>query len=139
MGDTVSVEFRGGWDEGTVEPAPNWEIHTVKITDAGAADILDVNFPVDGPSDFTLASAGGGTLTSAWAYPVAVHRFEIDADALTSDSYSPSGAETVIDLNGANIVVELLAGTLDAGDTFTLLRSPTSRRPPAAFRSRSTV
>ena len=78
VGQTVSVEFRHGADEGFSEAGVDWEINTVKITDAAAVDILDADFPADGPSGFTLASAGGGALANPWLHP-AVHRFEINA------------------------------------------------------------
>ena len=115
--NTIAIQFRGGWDWGTVNSAPNWEIGTVKVTDSTAAVMLDVDF-LDGQSGFTDDSDVG--LAGPWTYLKGINKFEIDADALTADRYVPDVAGSVIDLNDAVLEVVLLAGTLDAGDSFTL-------------------
>ncbi|NNC74118.1 MAG: hypothetical protein HKN93_01275, partial [Acidimicrobiia bacterium] len=117
--DTVSVEFRYSADEGFSEAGTDWEIGTVTLTNAGATDILDADFFVDGSSGFTVES-NGSVDTAAWTYLKPINRFEIDADLLTSDRYTPATTGSVIDLNGANITVALLTGTLTAGDSFSL-------------------
>ena len=119
-GDTVSVQFRGRWDGGYAEPAPNWEMGAVRISDAGGV-LLNVNFTADGTSGFTVVSDAG--LAGPWIYLKPTSVFEIDCNAtppLTADRYAPTTPGTNIDLNGANIRVVLLAGTPDAGEIFTL-------------------
>jgi hypothetical protein len=116
-GDTVSVQFRGRWDGGYSEPAPNWEMGKVNIADSGGT-LLDVDFSVVGTSGFTVASDAG--LAGPWLYLKGLSRFEINADSLTADRYKPATPGAVIDLNGANISVVLLGGTLAANETFTL-------------------
>jgi len=115
--DTIVIQFRGGWDWYSSEPAPNWEIGTVKVTDSSAAVMLDIDF-LDGQSGFTGDSDVG--LEGPWTYPKPISRFEIDADALTADRYAPDVAGSVIDLNDAVVEVVLLSGTLVPSDTFTL-------------------
>ena len=119
-GDTVSVQFRGRWDGGYAEPAPNWEMGTVRISDAGGV-LLNANFTADGTAGFTVASDAG--LAGPWVYLKPTSVFEINANAappLTADRYAPTAPGTNIDLNGANIKVVLLAGTPDPGEVFTL-------------------
>lgn len=117
-GDTVSVEFRGGWDGAYNEAGTDWEVGTVKLTDAGTNDILDADFTANGASGFTVTNIGA--VTAPWTYLKAVSRFEINADALTADRYAPDVAGSVIDLNDARLDVALLSGTLDAADSFAL-------------------
>jgi hypothetical protein len=116
-GDTVAVEFRGGWDTNTNGANPNWEIATVNIADTGTT-LLGADFTADGAAGFTASTTGTGS--SPWIYTKPVSRFELDADTLAADRYAPSTAGSVIDLNGANLEVVLLTGTLDPGETFTL-------------------
>jgi autotransporter-associated beta strand protein len=53
--------------------------------------------------------------------------FEFDADALTADQVSltanpdPARFRNVLDVDGASLIVELLAGTLEPGDAFDLV------------------
>lgn len=117
LGDTVSVQFRGRWDGGYLEPAPNWDMMSVKITTT-TATLLDTNFVVDGASNFTVITDAG--VPGPWTYLTGLSKFEIDADTLAADRYAPSAPGTNINLNGANISVELLTGTLRANSTFTL-------------------
>jgi hypothetical protein len=118
-GDTVAVEFRGGWDESYVEPTTNWELFTVEVKDSAAATMLAVDF-LEGPGGFTVVSdldpAG------SWRYRGQSSQFEINGDTLAADRYAPNiaGANTVIDLNGSELSVVLLAGTIEEGDTFAL-------------------
>jgi hypothetical protein len=118
-GDTVAIEFRGGWDEGYVESGVNWEIESVAIKDSTNAALIDVDF-YDGPGGFTVTS--DLSPAGSWRYFGESSQFEIDGDTLAADRYAPStpGATTVIDLNGAELSVILLDGTVDVGDTFTL-------------------
>jgi autotransporter-associated beta strand protein len=116
--DKVAVEFRGGWDDGTVKGPPAWEIGTVQIADTGGA-ILAVDFTPAGPSGFTVANIG--TVAGPWTYKSdSVCRFELDASTDTADRYKPDVAGSAIDLNGAKIEVALLNGTLSSGDVFSL-------------------
>lgn len=117
-GDTVKVEFRGGWDAAQLNGPPAWEIGTVNLTDAATTDILDADFTANGKSGFTVANIG--TVTAPWTYLQAVSRFEIDATAVTSDRYAPVIPASVINLNGANIQVAVLSGTLAPGQVYTL-------------------
>ena len=117
--DTVAVQFRGGWDDNTNGASPNWEIGTVAISDTGAT-LLDVDFTADGTAGFTASTSGPGSPSSPWTYEKPTNRFEIDADLLTSDRYAPTTPGDVIDLAGGNIQVEILTGTLNIGDSFTL-------------------
>lgn len=117
-GDTIAVEFRGAWDGFFNEAGTDWEISTVTLTDAGAADILDVDFVADGVSGFTVMDTG--PINNPWTYLTPTHAFEIDGDLLTADRYTPSAPGGIIDIDGANFSVSLLAGTLDIGDSFTL-------------------
>ena len=117
-GDTVRVEFRGGWDAATLNAPPAWEIGTVKLTDAATTDILDADFTASGKSGFTVANSG--TVTAPWTYLQPVSRFEIDATAVTSDRYAPVIPASVINLNGANIQVAVFSGTLAPGQVYTL-------------------
>jgi hypothetical protein len=119
-GDTVAVEFRGGWDGGFNEAGTDWEIGAVKLTDAGAVDILDADFTANGASDFTVANSGTGSISNPWNYLKPKSRFEINGDLLTADRYAPNAPGDVINLNGADIQVALFAGTLDPGDSFTI-------------------
>ncbi len=116
--DTVAVEFRGGWDGAVVNGPPAWEIGTVMLTDAGATDILNADFTTNGPSGFTVANIG--TVTGPWTYLQPVSRFEINATTVTADRYAPVTVGTAIDLNGANIEVVKLSGTLADGQVYTL-------------------
>ncbi|HSP41341.1 MAG TPA: hypothetical protein VLO11_00580, partial [Luteolibacter sp.] len=117
-GQTVAVEFRGGWDSVNFPAAPNWEIATVTIADT-VATLLDVDFTADGTSGFTATNDGTGS--SPWLYnATSTSRFELDADTDTADRYTPDIAPAVIDLNGASIEVALLNGTLASGDVFSL-------------------
>jgi autotransporter-associated beta strand protein len=118
FGDTITLQFKGEWDQGTLGSAPNWEIGSVKLTDVTDADFLDVAFSADGPSGFTVTNVG--TVAGPWTYRTPTHRFEINADTLAADRYAPDTPGTSIDIEGAKIQVVLLAGTLEAGDTFTL-------------------
>ena len=117
-GDTVRVEFRGGWDAATLNAPPAWEIGTVKLTDAATTDILGADFTASGKSGFTVANIG--TVTAPWTYLQPVSRFEIDATAVTSDRYAPVIPASVINLNGANIQVAVFSGTLAPGQVYTL-------------------
>ncbi|MCX6877007.1 MAG: autotransporter-associated beta strand repeat-containing protein [Verrucomicrobia bacterium] len=118
-GDTLAIEFRGGWDEGYVEAAPNWEIGTVEVRDAANTAMLNVDF-LNGPAGFTAVNDAG--LTGPWSYLGPQSQFEINGDTLAADRYVPDspGPNTIIDLNGADLAVVLLAGTLEPGDAFTL-------------------
>jgi hypothetical protein len=116
-GDTVSIQFKGEWDQFTVNGPPAWEIATVKLTDVGATDFLDADFTADGPSGFTVSNGGAA---GPWTYLQPTNRFELDAVADTADRYAPTVAGSVINLNNANIQVVVLAGTLTPGDSFTL-------------------
>jgi hypothetical protein len=117
-GDTVRVEFRGGWDAAQLNGPPAWEIGTVKLTDAATTDILNADFTANGKSGFTVANIG--TVTAPWTYLEPVSRFEIDATAVTSDRYAPVVPASVINLNGASIQVAILSGTLAPGQVYTL-------------------
>ena len=68
-GDTVTVQFLGGWDEAVVASNPNWEINAVKVT-AGAATLYNENFAT-GPGAL-LGSFGwvfdDGTLNAGPSY-----------------------------------------------------------------------
>jgi len=120
-GDTVAVEFRGGWDANTYPAGPNWEIGSVTIQHSAGSALLDVDFSTAGTAGFTaVTTAVNPTFPGGWEYANVQHTFEIDADALTTDRYAPDVPGSVIDLNGANIVVKLVTGTLDAGDEFVL-------------------
>ncbi len=118
-GDTVSFEFRGGWDDATVEAAPNWEIGTVAVRDSANTALLNVDF-INGPAGFSVVS--DGALAGPFVYLAQKHQFEINGDTLAADRYVPNtpGANTIIDLNDADLGVVLLAGTLNVGDSFTL-------------------
>ena len=117
-GDTVAVEFRGGWDGNTNGANPNWEIGSVSIVDT-ANTLLDADFTPDGASGFIASTSGSGV--TPWQYnPTTISRFELDAITDTADRYKPDIAGSVIDLNGANIQVALLNGTLASGDVFSL-------------------
>lgn len=119
-GDTVAIEFRGGWDDGYVEAAPNWEIGSVKVMDAADAAMLDVDF-LAGPSGFTVIS--DLDLAKSWRYLGQSSEFELDADdPLSADRYKTAtpGPNTIIDLNGSELSVVVLEGTVEKGDTFSL-------------------
>ena len=117
-GDTVSVEFRGEWDQGFLEGVPGWEIGTVKLSDALTADFLDVDFTADGPSGFTVVNSG--SLDGPWEYIAPVFNVEVNGDTQASDSFKPDIVGSVIDISGTKIVVDLLTGTLDGGEIFTI-------------------
>ena len=120
-GDTVIVDFKGGWDEGFFEPDPNWEIGTVEVRDGANAAMLEVAF-TNGPAGFTVTSDAG--LAGPWTYRNnATCQFELNRSVSpNADRFVPdiAGATTVIDLSNAKLSVVVLAGTLQAGDTFTL-------------------
>ena len=119
VGDTVAIEFRGGWDDGTIAAGTNWEISTVELRDSASTAMLNVDF-LNGPAGFSVVSDGG--VAGPFAYLAQVHQFEINGDTLAADRYVPdvSGANTIIDINGADLAVVLLAGTLEVGDAFSL-------------------
>lgn len=117
-GDTVSVEFRGGWDANTFPAGVNWEIGSVTLEDTTSSAFLDVDFTADGPNGFTASTTPG--FNGGWQYPPTRHVFELDADTPDNDRYAPDVAGSEIDLNDAAFVVELESGTLEAGDEFTL-------------------
>ena len=117
-GDTVSVQFKGEWDDQQVNGPPAWEIGSVKLTDAGATDFLDVDFAADGPSGFSVSNSGA--LPGPWTYNAGALRFELDADADTADRIKPDIAGSTIDLNNATIRVVLLNGEVEVNDTFSL-------------------
>jgi hypothetical protein len=75
---------------------------------------------LNGPAGFTVVSdlAPAGS----WRYLGQSSQFEINADTLAADRYVPdiASADTIIDLNGSELSVVLLEGTVNAGDTFTL-------------------
>jgi hypothetical protein len=119
-GDTISVRFKGEWDQGTTTGPPAWEIGTVKLTDAAATTFLNANFATGDSAGFTVANSGSVTGPWVFAMQTAPSSFEINGDTLAADRYAPSLPGSEIDLNNAAIVVKLLAGTLDAGDTFSL-------------------
>lgn len=120
-GDTISVEFRGGWDSLVFPAGTNWEIGTVMIKDSSNSALLDADFTADGASGFTaVTNAVNPSFPGGWEYAKVRYTFEIDADTLTGDRYAPDILGSVIDLNGADIVVELAGGTLEAGDEFVL-------------------
>lgn len=118
-GDTITIEFRGGWDDAYAETGVNWEIGTVEVRDAATTPLLNVDF-LNGPAGFTVVSdlppAG------SWRYLGQSSQFEINGDTLAADRYVPNipGADTIIDLNGSELTVVLLEGTVNAGDSFTL-------------------
>ncbi len=118
-GDTIAIEFRGGWDWATVEPAPNWEISSVQVADSASTDMLNVDF-LNGHAGFSVVSDAG--LAGPFVYLGQKHQFEINGATLAADRYVPDtpGANTIIDLNDADLAVVLLAGTLNVGDSFTL-------------------
>ena len=116
-GDTISIQFKGGWDEGYNEAAPNWEISAVEVRDAANTAMLNVDF-LNGPGGFTADSDAG--LAGPWAYIGPKSEFEINADTLTADRYVADVPGSVIDINHTNLSVVLLAGTLVPGNTFTL-------------------
>jgi len=118
-GDTLAISFRGGWDEGYAESAPNWEIGTVEVTDSISTSMLNVNF-LNGSGGFTATS--DEALAGPWVYTRALNQFEIDGDTLVADRYAPDspGPTTVIDISEADFSVALLAGTLNPGDSFNL-------------------
>jgi len=117
-GQTVSVEFKGEWDAAVTNGPPAWEIGSVKLTDAGDTDILDVDFDADGPSGFTVSSSDPAP--APWTYNSPVLRFELDADTTTADRIAPDIAGSEIDLNGATIDVVILTGEVEVNDTFSL-------------------
>ena len=118
-GDTLAIEFRGGWDDGYAEPAPNWEIGKVEVRDSADAAMLNVDF-LNGPAGFTVVS--DLSPAGSWRYLGQSSRFEIECDPLKADSYVPDvpGLNTIIDLNGSELVVAIRDGTPKAGDSFTL-------------------
>jgi hypothetical protein len=119
VGDTVAVQFRGGWDDGYFEATTNWEIGTVEVRDSANTALLNVDF-LNGTSGFTVAS--DAALAGPFVYVGQKHQFEINGDTLAADRYVPNtpGANTIIDLNNADLAVVLLAGTIEVGDSFTL-------------------
>ena len=120
--DKIVVTFQGNWDDNTVGSVPNWEIGSIDVRRDGAVTaMLNVDFAANGPSGFTVVSDPG--LAGPWLYRKnSTHRFEINGDTLAADRYVPDspGANTIIDLNNAKLVVVLLGGTLNEGDSFTL-------------------
>ncbi|QTN32095.1 choice-of-anchor J domain-containing protein [Akkermansiaceae bacterium] len=126
-GDTVSITFRGGWDDAYNQPedpaspygspGPAWEIGSFHLSDSSSTAFSEINFTTDGPSDFSVAS--DARLSGPWSYPRITSRFEI-TDAPSSDSYVPDTQPSVIDLNGIDVEISLLAGTLVGGEVFTL-------------------
>ncbi len=115
--DTIAVEFRGGWDDSWVEPAPNWEISSVQVTDSASTDLLNATFTA-GAGGFSVTSDMG--LAGPWAYAGAeTCRFELDATANTSDRFK-SATPGPINLNSAKLEVVVMTGTLAPGDTFSL-------------------
>jgi hypothetical protein len=117
--DTVAIQFRGGWDDGYFEATTNWEIGTVEVRDSASTALLNVDF-LNGPSGFTVAS--DAALAGPFVYVGQTSQFEINGDTLAADRYVPNtpGANTIIDLNNADLAVVLLAGTVNIGDSFTL-------------------
>jgi hypothetical protein len=121
-GTSMLIRFAGVWDgSGTLGP-PAWVINTVKVTDGGANDLIDVNFATDGPSGLIHYDIWNPDRpANQWKQQISNPKFEINADTLAADQYSlPSALGTVIDLNNAKLSVVLLSGTLDPGDTFAL-------------------
>ncbi|MCX6879503.1 MAG: autotransporter-associated beta strand repeat-containing protein [Verrucomicrobia bacterium] len=118
MGDTLAITFRGGWDEGTNQGSPGWEIASVDVRDAADTALLNVSL-LEGAGGFSVASDVG--MPNPWTYAgVDLCRFELDADANTADRFVPSTPGVPINLNSATLDVVLLNGTLAPGDTFTL-------------------
>jgi len=69
--------------------------------------------------DFLFGGTAWATLDAGETY-----RFQIDGDTLAADQlavWQMTGSQTGLDLNGATARVELIAGTIEAGDTFHLL------------------
>jgi hypothetical protein len=114
--DSVSVEFRSWWGSATPGPTPNWEIATVTLEDSASTVMLEVDFVADGKSGFTVDDFGN--VAGPWAYHAPRHTFELDAVAKTADRYAPVAAGNAINLNGADLVVEVQTGDLEVGDTF---------------------
>lgn len=117
-GDTISVEFRGIWDEDFNEAGTDWEISGVTLEDSLGSAFLDVDFVSDGSSNFTVVN--NANVQNPFVYSKGISTFEINADTLAADRYTPDVAGSVIDLNDASIAVEVLSGTLEANDEFTL-------------------
>ena len=116
-GQTLAIQFRGGWDAGWVEPAPGWEIGSVDVRDAADTAMLSVDFQL-GAAGFTVVSGEG--LTGPWAYAgTETCQFELDAASASADRFTAS-TPGVIDLNYARLKVLVLNGTLSAGQTFSL-------------------
>jgi hypothetical protein len=118
-GDTVVVEFRGGWDDAYFEAGTNWEISTVEVRDSADTAMLNVDF-ANGPAGFTVVS--DLSPAGSWRYLGESSLFEINGDTLAADSYAPdiAGLDSIIDLNGTELTVVLREGTVEKGDTFTL-------------------
>ncbi|MFT5413488.1 MAG: hypothetical protein ACI9NC_006243, partial [Verrucomicrobiales bacterium] len=127
VGDTISVTFVGAWDEGFVQtPSPNWDIASFSLADTGAT-LADLKF-ADGAGIFTVSSMGD--IATPWNYAgTAFIVFETDTDDLSADRYvaDPAGPDTFIDLNGANLIVQIESDELEVGDRFTLFEGGTMR------------
>lgn len=119
-GDLVSVHFKGEWDGAELKGPPAWEIGTVKLTDAAASDFLNVNFATQGGSGFTVANVGPPAGPWSFSQQTADLSFEINGDTLAADRYVPDVPGSVLNLSNADIIVELLAGTLEGGEVFSL-------------------
>jgi fibronectin-binding autotransporter adhesin len=119
-GDTVSVHFKGEWDEFTTNASPNWEIGAIKLTDGMATDFVDVTFSSGSSSGFTVSSAGPPAGPWVFTLQTAASSFEINGDTLAADRYVPDIPGSILDLSNAAIVVKLLAGTLEGGEVFSL-------------------
>ncbi len=118
-GDTVSLDFKGGWDDNTFPPDPNWEIGTVEVRDGANAVVLNVDF-LTGTAGFSVTSDSG--LEGPWVYRNnATCQFEINPSVTpNADRFATDVTGAAIDLTDAKLEVVVLAGTLKAGDTFTL-------------------
>ena len=86
----LGIVFAAVFDAGLTLGPPAWVINTVKVTDGGNNDLIDVNFATDGPSELSHE-----TLTNPvpepnqWKYQQDVSKFEINADTLAADQYLP--------------------------------------------------
>ncbi|MDG2124337.1 MAG: hypothetical protein P8J87_11590, partial [Verrucomicrobiales bacterium] len=106
---------------------PNWEVATFDLSQGGSS-LLNVDFS-GGPGGFVVGpdfSPAAGPWTYSGSAPVL---FEINGDTLEADQMvtDKPGESSVIDLNGVEIIVGVIAGQADVGETFDLFDGGTLR------------